>query len=68
MAKTISVSDSLSGILKTINQYFPTEKKLYQIDNTEYKVISLDDFALNRFRVLYHNGEYSFIQYKREAA
>jgi len=68
MAKTISVSDTLTGILKTINQYFTTEKRLYQIDNCEYKIISEDDFSLNRFRVYYRNGNYSFIQYVKAVA
>jgi len=68
MAKTISVSDTLTGIMKSINQYFTTEKKLYQIDNTEYKIISTDDLSLNRFRVFYRNGNYSFIQYVKAVA
>jgi len=63
MAKTLSVSDTLTGILKKINEYFTGEKRLYQVDNTEYKIITPDDFSLNKYRVFCRGGNYSFIEF-----
>ena len=67
MAKTLSVSDSLAGILKTINEYFTGEKRLYQVDNTEYKIITADDFSMNKFRVFCRGCSYRFVEFVKAA-